>query len=98
KIVPFLSRSVHWRASAWPASGLVDEAKPSACCARNLPTDTFSAVLPLPKRSYDAPKRTAQSFQHGRHGTAAMFPRAVREPGAMNRPAAADCAGADALK
>ena len=51
KIVPFLSRSVHARVSVWPASGFTDEARPSASCARNLPTDVLSAVLPLPNRS-----------------------------------------------
>ena len=87
KIVPFLSRSVHARVSIWPASGLVDVARPSACWPRNLPTDSFSAVLPVPNRSYDAPPRTVQSFQHGRHATGAMFARAACAAADMKRPA-----------
>jgi hypothetical protein len=98
KIVPFLSRSVHARASVCPASGLTDEASPSACCDRNLPTDVFSAVLPLPNRSYDAPNRTAQSFQHGRHSTGAMFARAACAAADMKRPPPAVSAGVEALK
>src|SRR5436190_21943222 len=98
KIVPFRSTSVHARASVCPPPGLTDDARPSACWPRNLPTDIFSAVLPVPKRSYDAPKRIAQSFQHGTHDTGAMLVRAAAAAADMNRPPLADSAGVDALK
>src|SRR5712671_2501540 len=98
KIVPLRSRSVHARESVWLPPGLTDEARPSACCPRNLPIDVFSAVLPLPNRSNDAPKRTDQSFQHGTHETGAMLVRAACAAADMKRPPAADSAGVDALK
>ena len=51
-----------------PRHRIEDAVSPSACCARNFPTDVFSAVLPVPKRSNDAPTRTVQSFQQGMQG------------------------------
>ena len=98
KIVLFPSRSVHARVSFWPASGLVFVARPSACCPRNLPTENFSAVFPVPNRSYEAPARIVQSFQHGRHATGAIVRRAVCAVADMKRPATAVCAGVEALK
>src|SRR5262245_19336075 len=98
KIVPLRSKSVQVRTSVWPLSGFTDEARPSACCARNLPIEVLSAVLPLPNRSYEAPTRTDQSFQQGRQDTGAMLARAACAAGDMNRPALADCSGVDALK
>src|SRR5438093_768121 len=98
KIVPLRSKSVHARESVWLPPGFTDDARPSACCPRNLPTDIFSAVLPVPKRSYDAPKRTAQSFQHGTHETGAMLVRPACAAAVMNRPAVSDSVGVDALK
>jgi hypothetical protein len=77
---------------------LVDEARPSACCPRNFPTETLSAVLPVPNRSYDAPLRIVQSFQHGRQLDGAMLTRAACAVGEMKRPATADCGGVEALK
>src|SRR5262245_35454617 len=98
KMVPLRSKSVHVRASVCPPIGLTFDASPNACCPRNLPIDVFSAVFPLPKRSYEAPTRTDQSFQHGRQGTAATFARAACAAADMNRPPVADCSGVDALK
>ncbi len=63
--VPFKSRSVHVRVSDWAPSGLRVVVVPSAFAARNLPTDTFSAVRPVPNRSYEAPARIDQSCQQG---------------------------------
>src|SRR5688572_16145137 len=63
--VPLPSRSVQVRVFDWPPSGLSDEVVPSALAARNLPTDTFNAVRPLPKRSYEPPARIDQSCQQG---------------------------------
>src|SRR5215203_3412982 len=71
--VPLRSRSVHVRVSDWPPSGLSDEVVPRALAARNLPSEAFSAVLPVPNRSNDAPARSDQSFQHGWQSAAATW-------------------------
>jgi hypothetical protein len=54
---------------------------------RYLPALTFSAVFPLPKRSYDAPRRGVMSCQLGTSGIAAK----LRAP--TNCTGGSDCAG-----
>src|SRR5256885_15532973 len=58
------------------------------------PRDTLSAVLPLPKRSYAAPRRGVRSFHDGTPETAAKS-RAGTHPEGV---AAVGCVGAYPLK
>ena len=58
------------------------------------PRDTLSAVLPLPKRSYAAPRRGVRSFHDGTPETAAKS-RAGTHPEGV---AAMCCAGTYPLK
>ena len=64
------SRSFHVRVSVAAVNVLKASAKPSAADATYLLAFTLSAVLPVPKRSYAAARRIAQSFQFGTFLTA----------------------------
>src|SRR5262245_48371010 len=63
--VPSLLLSRHVRVFDCAPSGFRLDVVPSALAARNFPTDSFNAVLPLPKRSYEPPARIDQSWKQG---------------------------------
>src|SRR5438552_3784100 len=88
----FPSASFHERVWVAPFMPLNDCANPAAWEATYLPTFALRAVLPVPKRSYAAARRTDQSFQFGRFGIAG------KSRAAMNVEAGADSAGTSALK
>src|SRR5437868_7094915 len=84
---PLPSRSVHVRASVWPAIGFRVPVSPSACSAKNFPTDVFNAVLPVPNKSYEAPTRIVQSVQQEMQVTESEWRAGT------NRPAETSSAG-----
>src|SRR5215831_14518549 len=84
--------SFHVRVCVAPFIPLKVWARPAAWDATYLPAFPFSAVFPSPVRSYEAAKRTAQSFQFGTFWISGKLRAAIHVD------AAADSAGIDALK
>src|SRR3954451_23046893 len=92
RMVPFRSASFHVRVWVAPFMPLKVCANPAACDATYLPAFAFSAVLPVPNRSYAPANRTDQSFQFGTFGMAG------KSRAAIHVEAGADSAGISALK
>src|SRR5215510_7197262 len=77
---PLPSRSVQVLVSVALRIGLIDCAMFSNCDTRYFPADALMAVLPVPNRSYEPPRRTDQSFQHGTHEIALADRSGTKRP------------------